>query len=69
MPAGVVLRLPADKLKQEQESARVIATSGPVEHAFGKNPYVPLTQGATLGEGDRIRTGENGFVSLELPDG
>jgi hypothetical protein len=47
----------------------VIATSGPVEHAFGKNPYVPLTQGATLGEGDRIRTGENGFVSLELPDG
>jgi len=69
MPAGIVLRLPADKLKQEQESARVIATSGPAEHAFGKNPYVPIEQGTTLGEGDRIRTGENGFVTLELPDG
>jgi len=69
MPAGIVLRLPADRLKQEQESARVIATSGPAEHAFGTNPYVPLAEGATLGEGDRIRTGENGFVTLELPDG
>ena len=69
MPAGIALLLPADKLKQEQESARVIATSGPAEHAFGKNPYVPLAEGATLGEGDRVRTGDNGFVTLELPDG
>lgn len=69
MPAGIALRLPADQLKQEQESARVIATSGPVERASGKNPYVPLIQGTTLGEGDRIRTGENGFVTLELSDG
>ncbi|MFM0551793.1 FecR domain-containing protein [Paraburkholderia sediminicola] len=69
MPAGIALLLPADKLKQEQESARVIATSGPAEHAFGKNPYVPLAEGTTLGEGDRIRTGDNGFVTLELPDG
>lgn len=69
MPAGIALRLPADRLKQDQESARVIATSGPVEHAFGQHPFLPLTEGATLGEGDRIRTGENGFVTLELPDG
>jgi hypothetical protein len=69
MPAGIALLLPAGKLKQEQESARVIATSGPAEHAFGKNPYVPLAEGTTLGEGDRVRTGDNGFVTLELPDG
>jgi hypothetical protein len=69
MPAGIALRLPAGKLRQDPESARVIATSGPVEHAFGKNAYVPLTQATTLGEGDRIRTGPNGFVTLELPDG
>ncbi|MFC6311879.1 FecR family protein, partial [Paraburkholderia dipogonis] len=69
MPAGIALLLPADKLKQEQESARVIATSGPAEHAFGKNPYVPLAEGTKLGEGDRVRTGDNGFVTLELPDG
>lgn len=69
MPAGITLRLPADRLRQDPESARVIATSGPAEHAFGKNPYTPLTTGTTLGEGDRIRTGHNGFVTLELPDG
>ncbi len=69
MPAGIALRLPADRLKQDQESARVIATSGPAEHAFGKHPYLPVTEGATLGEGDRIRTGDNGFVTLELSDG
>ncbi|CAE6806721.1 hypothetical protein R69888_05468 [Paraburkholderia haematera] len=69
MPAGIALRLPADRLKQDPESARVIATSGPAEHAFGTNPYTPLSAGATLGEGDHIRTGHNGFVTLELPDG
>ncbi|MDR6408925.1 FecR domain-containing protein [Paraburkholderia terricola] len=69
MPAGIALRLPADRLKQDPESARVIATSGPVEHAFGKNPYLPVKPGTTLGEGDRIRTGPDGFVTLELPDG
>ncbi|MDP9650214.1 FecR family protein [Paraburkholderia caledonica] len=69
MPAGIALRLPADKLKQDPETARVIATSGPAEHASGASPYLPLTAGATLGEGDRIRTGPNGFVTLELSDG
>ncbi|HEY4298923.1 MAG TPA: FecR domain-containing protein [Paraburkholderia sp.] len=69
MPAGIVLRLPVDRLRQDREAARVVATSGPAEHAFGKNAYVPLTAATTLGEGDRIRTGPNGFVTLELADG
>jgi hypothetical protein len=69
MPAGVVLRLPAGKLRQDPEAAHVVATSGPAEHAFGKNPYVPVTASTTLVEGDHIRTGPNGFVTLELPDG
>jgi hypothetical protein len=69
MPAGIALRLPADRLRQDAESARVIATSGPAEHASGTNPYTPLAPGMMLGEGDRIRTGHNGFVTLELPDG
>lgn len=69
MRAGIALLLPAAKLKQDPQSARVIATSGPVDHAFGKNAYVPLTQATTLGEGDRLRTGPNGFVTLELSDG
>jgi hypothetical protein len=69
MQAGIALRLPADELRQDREAARVVATSGPAEHAFGKNPYVPFTAGTTLVEGDRIRTGLNGFVTLELADG
>jgi len=69
MPAGIVLRLPTDKLRQDQDTARVVATSGPVEHAFGTSPYLPLKTGATLTEGDRVRTGMNGFATFELPDG
>ncbi|HEY2024777.1 FecR family protein [Paraburkholderia sp.] len=69
MSAGIVLRLPSDKLKQDPDSARVVATSGPVEHAFGNGPYLLLKTGETLAEGDRVRTGRNGFVTLELPDG
>ncbi|EDZ97835.1 Peptidoglycan-binding LysM, partial [Burkholderia sp. H160] len=69
MPAGIVLRLPAGKLRQDRDTARVVATSGPVEHAFGSSPYLPLKTGETLAEGDRLRTGANGFATLELPDG
>ncbi|OLL28838.1 peptidase M23 [Burkholderia sp. SRS-W-2-2016] len=69
MPAGLVLRLPAERLRQDQDTARVVATSGPAEHAFGTAPYLPLKTGETLAEGDRIRTGPNGFATLELPDG
>jgi hypothetical protein len=69
MPAGIVLRLPAGKLRQDRDTARVVATSGPVEHAFDSSPYLPLQTGQTLAEGDRLRTGANGFATLELPDG
>ncbi|MGF6300030.1 MULTISPECIES: FecR domain-containing protein [Paraburkholderia] len=69
MPAGIVLRLPSQRLRQERETARVVATRGPVEHAFDSTPYLPLKTGQTLGEGDRLRTGANGFATLELPDG
>lgn len=69
MPAGIVLLLPVVKLKQDLESARVIATSGPVEHASGNHAFFPVSETTTLGEGDHLRTGPNGFVTLELLDG
>ncbi|MGH8780302.1 FecR family protein [Paraburkholderia sp.] len=69
LPAGLQIRLPVALLKQERLSARVIATSGPVEHAFGNSPFTPVTTDMALGEGDRVRTGPNGFVTLELADG
>ena len=69
LQAGIQLQLPAALLRQEQEAARVVAVSGPVERAFGAGPYTPLAAGMTLGEGDRVRTGHEGFASLALPDG
>jgi hypothetical protein len=69
LQAGVLVRLPVALLRQQQESARVVATSGPAERAFGAGPYTPLAAGMTLGEGDRLRTGHEGFVTLELADG
>jgi hypothetical protein len=66
---GIELRLPVVLLKEEPQSARIAAASGPVEHAYRENVFVPVTVGMTLGEGDRLRTGDNGFVTLELEDG
>jgi hypothetical protein len=66
---GIELRLPVVLLKQEPQSARIVATNGPAEHAYRENVFVPVTVGMTLGEGDRLRTGDNGFVTLELEDG
>jgi hypothetical protein len=69
LQAGISLRLPAALLRQDQEAARVVATSGPVERAYGYKQYAPLAVGMTLGEGDQVRTGDQGFVTLELADG
>lgn len=66
---GVQLRLPVALLKQEPRSARVVAVSGPASHAFRQNPFAPVTAGMVLVEGDRLQTGHNGFVTLELDDG
>jgi hypothetical protein len=66
---GVELRMPVALLKQEPQSVRVVATSGPAEHMYRQNPFVPVAVGMTLGEGDRLRTGHNGFVTLEFEDG
>ncbi len=69
LPPGLEVRLPVALLKQERLSARVIATSGPAEHAFGNAPFTPVATEMALGEGDRVRTGPNGFVTLALEDG
>jgi hypothetical protein len=69
LQAGITLRLPAALLRQDQQAARVVATSGPAGRALGNGQYAPLVAGMTLGEGDRLRTGHEGFVTLELQDG
>lgn len=66
---GISLRVPVALLRQDALTARVIATSGPASHAFGGGPMLPLVVGATLVEGERVQTGQNGFATLELADG
>ncbi|WP_323120881.1 FecR domain-containing protein [Burkholderia alba] len=67
---GIVLNLPAARLRKERLSARVVAAHGPVESAAsGAVGFVPVAVDTTLTEGDRLRTGSNGFVTLELADG
>ncbi|MXN73336.1 LysM peptidoglycan-binding domain-containing protein [Burkholderia sp. 4701] len=65
---GLALKLPVVRLRKERLSARVVAVQGPAERGAG-NAYAPLAVDATLTEGDRVRTGANGFVTLELADG
>ncbi|WP_369828259.1 FecR domain-containing protein [Burkholderia singularis] len=67
---GIALKLPASRLRKERLSARVISAHGPVESASrGDDQFVPAPVDTTLTEGDRLRTGANGFVTLELADG
>ncbi|MCC8397361.1 FecR domain-containing protein [Paraburkholderia sp. MMS20-SJTR3] len=69
MPAGIVLHLPASRLRQDWDATRVLATSGPVEREFRTGFNLPLHTGEMLIEGDRVLTGRNGFATLHLPDG
>ncbi|AOJ81068.1 peptidase M23 [Burkholderia savannae] len=67
---GIALKLPAARLRKERLSARVIAAHGPVESAGrGSTQFSPVAVDTTLTEGDRLRTGANAFVTLELTDG
>ncbi|OJA50919.1 FecR family protein [Burkholderia ubonensis] len=65
---GLALKLPVARLRKEQLSVRIVAVRGAAERASGE-AFAPLAVDATLSEGDRVRTGANGFVTLELADG
>jgi len=69
LPPGLKLLLPVPLLRQERPGATVVATSGPAQRAWQHGPYLPLVEGSQLVEGDSLRTGAEGFATLELPDG
>jgi hypothetical protein len=64
---GQVLRIPRDVLRDEGSYATVETYSGPVALFAHGNP-LPTRTGVALGEGARIRTGRNGFITLRLGD-
>jgi hypothetical protein len=61
---GTEIRIPIALMRSEPATAKVIAVQGPVETSVGA-----LEKGAVLSEGAGIKTGENGFVTLQLADG
>ncbi|RKP46870.1 FecR domain-containing protein [Trinickia fusca] len=69
LPAGLVLKLPARLLRHELLTVRVAALSGPVERSSANGPFTPLQPDASIVEGETVRTGQNGFVTLEFGDG
>jgi hypothetical protein len=61
---GTEIRIPIALMRSEPATAKVIAVQGPVEATTGA-----LEKGAVVNEGIDIKTGENGFVTLQLADG
>ena len=64
------LAMPTGRLKQQLLAARVVAVRGGVEKSTAPGvPFIPVSAGALLQEGDEVRTGRDAFVSMTLPDG
>ena len=61
---GTEIRIPLIDMKTDQAIGKVIASEGPVESGGSK-----LNVGGSISEGQSIKTGDNGFVTLKLADG
>ena len=61
---GTEIRIPLIDMKTDLAIGKVVASEGPVESGGSK-----LNVGGNISEGQSIKTGENGFVTLKLADG
>ena len=61
---GTLIRIPILAMNTAEAPAKVVALEGSVESTAGK-----LSVGSSLSEGQSVKTGENGFVTLKLADG
>ena len=68
IPPGTRLRMPFKWMRTEAVSARVVDVLGTVQHEIGSQAS-PLSPGMMLSAGSLIRTGHDGSVTLQLPDG
>jgi hypothetical protein len=64
MPVGSRVKIPADAMRMEAASVKVISVLGAAE-AGGK----PIKVGEVFNEGSKLATGNDGFVTLQLADG
>jgi hypothetical protein len=68
IPIGTPITIPADLLQDEPSEARVIALSGSITASSQEGQPLLLGLGAKITEGMQIDTGNNSFLTLELPD-
>lgn len=66
---GAVLRVPTALLRRERLAAVVVATSGPAQRVTSDDVVLPVKFGMSVDEGDRLHTGNDGFITLEFEDG
>ncbi|MEO8385155.1 MAG: FecR domain-containing protein [Betaproteobacteria bacterium] len=64
IPLGTKIRIPASAMRGEPAPGQVIAASGSVTSASGS-----ILPGSKVNEGDRLRTGDDSFVTIKLADG
>lgn len=65
---GRVVTLPVPLLRVEMLSARLIAARGNVQ-VSSAGQALPVSVGMTLPIGSTVETGDNGFLTIELPNG
>lgn len=68
IPIGTPITISADLLQDEPSEARVIALSGSITASSQEGKQLLLGLGAKITEGMQIDTGNNSFLTLELPD-
>lgn len=61
---GTDIRIPLSAMKTDGAIATVTSSTGPVQ-----SNGAPLATGGSVTEGQEVKTGDNGFVTLKLADG
>jgi hypothetical protein len=64
IPVGTQIRIRVAEMRTEPAPVKVLAVQGQVEANGSK-----IAPGGILKEGDKLKTGENGFVTIQLADG
>jgi len=65
---GEIVRIPVELIKRDPAGVATVASRGEVE-VIRNNVPTKLETGAALAQGDELRTGKDGYVTLRLADG
>ena len=68
IPVGAGILIPAELLADEPSEATVIALSGTIVVTSANGATAVIGLGAKIMEGMQIETGNNGFLTMSLPD-